>query len=121
MKPGQGIPEMTLGVLQRIERLLEKGVGFEPVLPPIVANGEAEVLTVEEDLGRYGYFSSVWGPGTRPSLTLRWHPGTEGLFPTLDQMAEAKSLWPKAEAWDFSVLGADAHYFGIPLEFGTAC
>ncbi len=116
MKPGQGIPEMTLGVLQRIERLLEKGVGFEPVLPPIVEAGESR--TFEEDRGRDGYFSGVWGLGIPAALTLRWNPGTERLFPTVDQMAAAKSLWPQAEGWDFSTLGVrGVHYFGIPLNF----
>jgi hypothetical protein len=118
MKPGQGIPEMTLGVLQRIEKILENGVGFEPVLPPIVSDGEAEVLTVEEDRGRYGYFAAMWAEGETP--TIMWRPGTEAVFPTFDQMAEARSKWTKAERWDFSVLGDGAHMFGIPLEFDGA-
>ncbi len=98
-----GIPLQTLDTLKRIERVLERQ--------------SAEVLTVEEDRGRYGYFSSVWGPGNLPRLTLRWHPGTEGLFPTFDQMAAAKSLWPKAEEWDFSTMAGNSHIFGIPLRF----
>ncbi len=124
MKPGQGVPEMTLGVLQRIERLLESGIGFEPVLPPIVEAGEVVATvegrapSIEEDRGRDGYFSGVWGLGIPAALTLRWNPGTERLFPTVDQMAAAKSLWPQAEGWDFSTLGArGVHYFGIPLNF----
>ena len=122
MTPGQGIPEMTLATLKRIERLLEKGVGFEPVLPPIVEDAlkpnythDATTRSMEEDRGRYGYFSGAWRQDNR--LTLRWYPGTEGFFPTFDQMAAAKSQWPGAEAWDFSTLAGDAHIFGIPLEF----
>ena len=117
MKPGQGIPEMTLATLKRIERLLEKGVGFEPVLPPEISEVREIFETIEGDRGRNGYFSGVWGPATLPRLTLRWYPGTEGFFPTFDQMAAAKSQWPGAEAWDFSTLAGDAHIFGIPLEF----
>jgi hypothetical protein len=101
----------TVEVLRRIERLLERQA-YE------AARSGTEELTIEEDRGRNGYFSSVWGPTPTPALTLRWHPGTEGLFPTFDQMAEAKSLWPQAVEWDFSVLGRrDSHYFGIPLNF----
>ena len=115
MKPGQGIPEMTLATLKRIERLLEKGVGFEPVLPPIVENGET---SIEEDRGRDGYFSGVFGLGIPAAITIRWNPGTERLFPTTNQMAVAKSEWPEATEWDFSTLGRrGTHYFGIPLNF----
>ena len=116
MKPGQGIPEMTLATLKRIERILEGRAGFEPVLPPIVAIEEAETLTIEEDRGRYGYFSAVF---SRDDLiaVLRWTPGTEAIFPTFDQMAEARSGYMKAVEWDFSALGGDSHLFGIPLRF----
>ena len=121
MKPDQGIAEMTLATLKRIEKILESGVGFEPVLPPIVSNGEEsndEELSDEEVFGRYGYFSPVWGLGLPAALTVRWHPGTERLFPTVDQMAEAKSIWREAVGWDFSTLGMrGVHYFGIPLDF----
>ena len=98
----------SLAALDNINRLLERQA-YE---------GRAEELSVEVDRGRDGYFSSVWGLGIPAALTLRWNPGTERLFPTVDQMAEAKSLWPKAEGWDFSTLGArGVHYFGIPLNF----
>ena len=122
MKPGQGIPEMTLATLKRIERLLETGVGFEPVLPPIVATGEEKLRAagraIEEDRGRDGYFSGVFGLGIPAAITIRWNPGTERLFPTTDQMAVAKSEWPEATEWDFSTLGRrGTHYFGIPLNF----
>ncbi len=101
----------SLSTLASIERLLERQA-YES------SRRGTEELTIEEDRGRNGYFSSVWGPTPTPELTLRWHPGTEGLFPSFDQMAEAKSLWPQAVEWDFSVLGRrDSHYFGIPLNF----
>lgn len=122
MKPGQqGIPEMTLATLKRIERILEKGVGFEPVLPPIVTDGEADLGTaapaIEEDTAQIGYFSAVFSGGNLPTAMLRWTPGTERIFPTFDQMAQARAGYMKATEWDFSALGEDSHLFGIPLRF----
>ncbi|MCH8211576.1 MAG: hypothetical protein IIB99_09395, partial [Planctomycetes bacterium] len=95
-----GIPLQTLNVLRRIETLLERQAGESSQSATV-----PEPLSVEVDRGRNGYFSSVWGLGIPAELTLRWHPGTEALFPTTDQMTEAKSLWPKAVGWDFSTLG----------------
>ena len=124
MKADQGIAEMTLATLKRIEKILENGVGFEPVLPPIVSSGETDItyerllpaISIEEDRGRNGYFSAVF---SRDDLiaVLRWTPGTEAIFPTFDQMAEARSGYMKAVEWDFSALGGDSHLFGIPLRF----
>jgi hypothetical protein len=72
------------------------------------------------DMARDGYFSYVQlggGPeDERPLNVLRWTPGIERIFPTFDQMAEAKSNFMRAEAWDFTGLAKDGAYiYGIPV------
>jgi hypothetical protein len=100
----------SLNLLANIERLLERQA-YE-------ARADTIDTTAADARGRDGYFSGVWGLGIPAAITLRWNPGTERLFPTTDQMAAAKSDWPEAEGWDFSVIGMrGVHYFGIPLNF----
>ena len=76
-----------------------------------------ETLKVEGfDMHRDGYFRALHKASNLPRATLVWVPGTDRIFPTLDQMAQAKSNFMSAESWDFSAI-ADGHLYGIPLSF----
>jgi hypothetical protein len=111
--------------LRRIEIAVD-GLTPEAPVAPVKWGGSAMPSPEElfpapdginaDDMRVYGYFSVVFS-GSELLETLRWTPGTERVFPTFDQMAEARSASMKATGWDFSALGGEAHLFGIPLSF----
>jgi hypothetical protein len=108
-------------VEQRLNRIEDDAPAEQPIrklVPVEDFEGEGyddEDFRIENrDMQRTGYFRALHKASNLPRATLVWVPGTDRIFPTLDQMAEAKSNFMSAEAWDFSAF-AGGHLFGIPI------